>query len=457
MADSPIVLVSNRGPASFVVGPDGGIEPRRASGGLASGLASLGERGDCTWIAGAFGDGDRIAAAAGAIDIAGFRLRLLDPGVEVWRDYYDVISNETLWFLHHGLFDHARSPSFDDVWRSGWDAYRYVNNLFAETVAEGAPEGATVLVQDYHLSLVGAGLRRIRPDLRTVHFHHTPFCSFDELAVLPPDVAVELIDGLAGFDACGFHTRGWSQRFVDCAHSVGIEAHTTFVAPLGVDVEDLRAEAGSSACETAVGRLDELAAGRRLIVRVDRIELSKNLIRGFRSFDQLLEREPAWRGRVVFVACCYPSRQGVEAYTRYRSEVEAEVARVNERWSSGSWTPIVFEIDDDFPRSVAALRRNDVLMVNPIRDGLNLVAMEGAIVNERHGGLVLSRNAGSWAILAEAADGVHPFDISETASALDRALRRSGDERVAQARRRRELASARTPHDWLEDQLNAAD
>lgn len=455
MPESPIVLVSNRGPASFAPGPDGRLQQRRTSGGLASGLASLGERGDCSWIASAFTDGDRMVAADGPVEVSGFRLRLLDPGAEVWEDYYDVVSNETLWFLHHGLFDHVRSPNFDDRWRAAWDSYRRVNQQFADAVAETAPDGATVLVQDYHLSLLGSALRSRRPDLRTVHFHHTPFCSADELSVAPVDVALTLMEGLAGFDACGFHTRSWADRFTECARSHGVDVPATFVAPLSVDAEDLMVEAASPACAEAVARLDDLAAGRRLVTRVDRIELSKNLLRGFRAFDQLLEREPSWRTEVVFVACCYPSRQNVEAYARYRADVEAEVDRVNARWGDGSWTPIVLETDDDFPRSLAALRRNDVLVVNPVRDGLNLVAMEGAVVNERNGGLVLSRNAGSWAALCEVADGVNPFDISETASALDSALRREQPGRIDQCQQRRALVLGRTPHDWLNDQLAA--
>lgn len=457
MASPPIVLASNRGPASFEVGPGGELTPRRGGGGLASGLASLGESGDCTWIAASFTDGDRVAAARGAIEAAGFRLRLLDPGAEAWRSYYDIVSNETLWFLHHGLFDHVLTPVFDDRWRAAWDAYRSVNRQFAEAIADAAPQGATVLVQDYHLSLVGRSLRTTRPDLRTVHFHHTPFCSPDEAAVLPVDIARELIDGLTGFDACGFHTRHWAERYVGCVASLGAEANATFVAPLGVDAESLVADAATQPCDAAAAELDEVLDGRRMIARVDRIELSKNILRGFLAFDLLLEREPAWRGKVVFVANCYPSREAVDAYVRYREAVEVEVERINERWGDASWTPIRFETADDFPRSLAAMRRNDVLLINPVRDGLNLVAMEGAIVNERDGGLVLSRNTGAWASLSEVADGVQPFDVGETATALRRALERHAADRHNQATARRRLALARTPQDWLADQLSAVE
>lgn len=453
MAESPIVLVSNRGPVSFEARADGSAEARRGGGGLASGLNSLGERGDVAWIAAAITDGDRRVAHGGTVDAAGFRLRLMDLGPEAWHAYYDIVSNETLWFLHHGLFDRTYTPSFDDHWRAAWDHYRATNIGFADAVAEAAPIGATVLVQDYHLSLVGARLRATRPDLRTVHFHHTPFAGVAEIEVLPTDVADELLRGLAAFDACGFHTHAWANRYLGCLAAADIDANTTFVAPLGVDAESLRIDATGAECEAAVADLDDLVAGRRLVARVDRIELTKNLMRGFQAFELLLERDASWRGEAIFVANCYPSREDVEAYTRYRDAVEAEVARINERWSDGSWTPIVFDTADDIHRSLATLRRNDVLVVNPVRDGLNLVAMEGALINERHGGLVLSRHAGAWESLSDVCDGVVPFDLSETAAALDTALRRPDAQRQAQAERRRRLAEGRTPRDWLADQL----
>jgi trehalose 6-phosphate synthase len=456
MADTPIVLASNRGPVSFRVGDDGEVVAHRGSGGLVAGLGALGERGDTTWIAAAFTDGDRKVAAGGPTSAAGFRLHLLDVPDEVWSDHYDVISNQTLWFLHHGLFDRPRTPVFDDRWRAAWASHRQVNEAFADAIAEVSPEGAIVLVQDYHLALAGAMVRERRPDLRTVHFHHTPFCAPDEAAILPDDVRAELLAGLAGFDACGFHIPAWADRFAAVMEAAGLAGPRRFVAALGVDADDLRTTAASAACTDAFARLDEQVGDRAFIARVDRIELSKNLLRGFDAYDLLLEREPAWRGRVVFGAFCYPSRENVPAYGRYRDDIVARVAAVNERWTDGDWTPILLETDDDFPRSLAAMRRNDVLVVNPIRDGLNLVAMEGALVNERHGGLVLSRDAGAWPALGAWSDGVHPFDVSETASALSAALARPAAERRELAEGRRAVAESRTAHDWLDDQLAAA-
>jgi trehalose 6-phosphate synthase len=441
---------------SFEVADDGEIVSRRGSGGLVAGLGPLGETGDATWVAAAFTEGDRKVAADGATEALGFRLHLLDLPSEVWHAHYDVISNETLWFLHHGLFDPSRTPSYDDRWREAWAAHRRVNEAFADVVAQVAPPGAIVLVQDYHLALSGSMLRARRGDLRTVHFHHTPFCGPDEIGLLPDDVAAELLAGLAGFDACGFHIARWADRFAEVCRRLGVTPPRRFVAPLGIDQDDLRATAASADCTRELASLDERVGDRRFVARVDRIELSKNLLRGFDAYDLLLERDPDRRGRVVFGAFCYPSREGVAAYARYRDDVVARVAEINDCWGGDGWTPILLELEDNFPRSLAAMRRSDVLLVNPVRDGLNLVAMEAALVNERDGGLVLSRNAGAWPALAPAADGVNPFDVSETATALATALDRPAAPRRIQAEERRRISASRTAHDWLDDQLAAA-
>ncbi len=206
-----------------------------------------------------------------------------------------------------------------------------------------------------------------------------------------------------------------------------------------------------------MAEIEESVGDRLVVARVDRIELSKNLLRGFQAFDLLLERRPEWRERVVFLASVYPSRTGVPAYIEYQQDVEALVEEINERWAAPGWTPIVYDTRDDYPRSVAVLRRADVLLVNPIRDGLNLVAKEGAIVNERDAVLCLSREAGVWDEVGEAALDVPPFDVAGTADALERALLMPADERAARATRLRELSTARSPADWLADQLAAAD
>jgi trehalose 6-phosphate synthase len=454
--DRPAVIVSNRGPLSFRHDDDGRLVARRGAGGLVSGLGPLVAGTDTLWVAAAMSDGDRAAADAGVVDAEDFRVRLLGVDPETYRLAYDVVSNQILWFVHHGLYDLPREPAFGPDLREAWQAYRDVNQAFAEVVADVAPEGAAVLVQDYHLGLLGLGLAERRPDLEAVHFSHTPFATPTWLRVLPDHIAGEVLSGLAAHRACGFHTQRWANDFVDCCRDVLALTPNTFVSPLPADADDVRRAAAGPACDAALAEIDAEVGDRLVIARVDRIELSKNLLRGFQAFDDLLDRVPEWRERVVFLASVYPSRTGVPAYIEYQQDVEALVERINERWATPGWTPIVYDTRDDYPRSVAVLRRADALLVNPIRDGLNLVAKEGGIVNERAAVLCLSREAGVWDEVGEAAVPVPPFDVAGTADALDQALRMPADERAARAARLRELSVARKPADWLADQLAAA-
>ncbi|MDP8988428.1 MAG: trehalose-6-phosphate synthase [Actinomycetota bacterium] len=452
-----VVIVSNRGPLSFSIDDRGELRAGRGGGGLVSALGPAVAGSGATWIAGALSDADRRAAAAGVVEAEGFRLRSLVLDADAYRAYYHVVSSGTLWFLHHRLYDTARRPRFDRRWREAWQAYRHVNAVFARAVVDDAGEGAVVLVQDYHFSLLPAELAAKRPDLTVVHFHHTPFASPDDLRVLPGEVATELLSGLAASAACGFQAPRWAAAFESCCAELLGRTCPTFVSPAAVAVGEVRAVAASAPCGAALADMARRVGDRRLIVRVDRIELSKNLLRGFHAFDDLLRTHPEWREQVVFAAFVYPSREGLADYLAYRQEVEGLVRRINETWATPQWTPILYDPSDDFPGSVAGLRRYDVLLVNPVRDGLNLVAKEGPLVNERAGVLVLSRESGAWSELGTAALGIHPFDVAATSDALHTALSMGDGERRRHAGAVRTLAAARTPHDWLAEQLAAAD
>jgi trehalose 6-phosphate synthase len=455
-APRPIVLVSNRGPISFDVGDGGELVGRRGAGGLVSGIGPLVADTPTTWIAAAISDGDRAAAASGIVEQEGFRVRMLAADPEEYRLAYDVVSNQVLWFAHHGLWDRAHEPAFDRSWEGAWEAYRTVNRQFADAVAESAPEGAAVLVQDYHLCLVARMLERRRPDLRCVHFSHTPFAPPAWLAALPQAAVGDLLAGMAAHTACGFHTQRWADDFAASARDLAGLAPTTFVSPLASDPADIRGVAASEGCAAALADLQARVGDRQVIGRVDRIELTKNLVRGFLAYGDLLEHHPEHRERVVFAAGAYPSRTGVPAYGDYHAEVLRVVDEVNARFATPSWTPIELDVEDDHPRSVALLRRADVVLVNPIRDGLNLVASEGALVNERDAVLALSPEAGAWERLHPGALAVAPFDVAGTSDVLHRALTMPSGERQALAATLRSLAEARSPADWLAEQLAAA-
>ncbi|HVJ98664.1 MAG TPA: trehalose-6-phosphate synthase, partial [Acidimicrobiia bacterium] len=300
--------------------------------------------------------------------------------------------------------------------------------------------------------------RTLRPDLRVVHFTHTPFAGPDDIGVLPTDVAEKLCASLASGPA-GFHTARWAECFRRSATAMlGPNALTRepFVAPLGPDPAELEAVASSRAVRLESEALADAVGERMVIVRTDRMEPSKNIVRGFHAYDRLLEARPGLRGRVVFLAMLYPTRQGLAEYLAYANEVEQSVARVNDRWATRDWTPIILDDRDNFERSVAGMQRYDVLFVNPIRDGLNLVAKEGPIVNRRDGVLCLSPEAGAYDEMADAAIPVHPYDIEQAAGALDTALSMPFDERESRAKLLRTLASNRNPSDWLRDLINNA-
>ncbi len=450
-----MIVVSHRGPYRFVPAGAGSFVAHRGAGGLASALSSLLEddHHDVTWIAAALSADDRAAARSGMIEEARVGLRLIELDPALHAMHYDVVSNSVLWFLLHGLFDRVRRPRFDRRFREAWEAYVDVNRQFALATAEAAAPGDVVLVNDYQLALVAAQLREVRPDLRIVHFMHTPFCEPDDVRMLPDYASEAFIGGLA-CNPAGFHSARWARAYHRTAREVlGRRARIAvdFTASLGPDVATLESVAAGDETRSAARALDDVVGDRLVITRNDRIEPAKNIVRGFYAYDRLLEGRPGLHGRVVFVAMLYPSRQGLPEYLAYANEIEQIAGRVNDRWATRDWTPIVLDDRDDFPRSVAAMQRYDVLLVNPIKDGLNLVAMEGPVVNQRDGLLCLSREAGAYDALGRAAITVHPFDVEHAAGALDRALATPLDERAEIAKRLRMLATARTPADWLAD------
>ena len=456
-----MIVVSHRGPFGFSVDDRGDLQAVRGPGGLAgtlNHLAASGELADATCLSAALTDGDaRIAHGEQHPDV-GTTVCFVELDREVHRLHYEVVSNEVLWFLFHGIFDLPRSPTFGRAFRDAWGAYVSVNRTFADRVADIAPPGELVLVQDYPLGLVPGMLADRRPDLRISYFAHTPFSGPGGMRMLPDYVATELSTSLAS-RPCGFHTQRWADAYEGSTRNVlGADAEIapTFVASLGPDPEGLAETAASDAVLAAHAELDELVGDRAVIFRSDRIDLTKNIARGFAAFDEMLRTYPQWRGRVVFVAKLNPSRASVPEYAAYSEESHRVAAQVNEKWAKEGWTPIVVDTRDDYERAVAGFLRYDVLLVNPIKDGLNLVAKEGPLVNQRDGVLCLSPEAGAYEELRDAALRVHPYDLEQTATSLHRALSMSTEERAERARRLRVVASARTPAMWLHDLVSHA-
>ncbi|MER7758772.1 trehalose-6-phosphate synthase [Streptomyces sp. NPDC097619] len=452
---SQVLVAANRGPLSYSLTEEGALVARRGGGGLVSGLsAALGDRPDAVWVCAALSEADREAVRRGESEPG---VLMLDVPGEVYDAAYNGIANSVLWFLHHHLWEVPREPVFDAAFRERWAGYRAYNRAFAEALAERAAPGAAVLVQDYHLALVPGMLRALRPDLRTAHFTHTPWAAPGVFAMLPADIGRELLEGMLGADLLGFHTERWAADFRGCAEAAGFppgEGPRLAVYPLGVDGEELRELAHRPEVEDRLAQLRAETEGLLTVVRVDRTELSKNIVRGLLAYRELLVTRPEWRGRVVHLASAYPSRQDLAVYREYTAEVARVAEEINEEFGTADWRPVLVAVQDDFARSLAVYRMADVALVNPVRDGMNLVAKEIPVVSEAGCALVLSREAGAWAELGEDAIGVNPFDVSETAGALHEALSMAGAERAERTKRLAVAGVGWPPVRWFERQLS---
>jgi trehalose 6-phosphate synthase len=413
---------------------NGARTERRGGGGLATALRGLVEQHDTTWIANAMTDEDRLVAREEQRGTV-----LIEQDERQYELFYNVMANPTLWFLQHMLWNLAFTPDFDD---DAWAAYAAVNAKMARATIDelGRDPDADVFFHDYHLYLAPAMVRRDVPDAVLSHFVHVPWPETDAWTVLPAPLRREVFAGLLANDVVGFHTDRWRRNFVrGCADVLGARVDGDVVEhdgrgtrvtahPIGIDTDEFDAIAES---EEVLERERELAASRpeMLVVRVDRTDPSKNVVRGLRAFGVMLERHPELRGRVRMLALLDPSRQDIPEYVDYVAAVEREAERLGDS--------VDLRVGDDFARSVAAYKQFDVLLVNAVFDGLNLVSKEAPYVNERDGVLVLSENAGSHAELGEWALTVNPFDVSGQADALYGALT------MEPAERRRRLEAIR--------------
>ncbi|CAM5336944.1 alpha,alpha-trehalose-phosphate synthase (UDP-forming) [Streptomyces purpurascens] len=450
-----VLVASNRGPVSYTVGEDGSLNAKRGGGGLVSGLSAIGSDADALWVCSALSDGDREAVRRGVGEDG---VRMLDIPADVHADAYNGVANSVLWFVHHMLYQTPLEPVFDAEFRRQWTSYETYNRAFARALAEEAAQGAAVVVQDYHLTLVPGMLRELRPDLRIGHFSHTPWAPPEYFHMLPDDVAGQVLRGMLGADRLGFLTQRWADAFVACAERFadGLGGTRVGVHGLGADADFLRKRAHEPDVEERMAALrEQIGEGRRTIVRVDRTELSKNIVRGLLAYRTLLDSHPEWRERVVHVAFAYPSRQDLAVYRDYTAEVQRVSEEINAEYGTPGWTPVVLNLKDDFARSLAAYRLADVALVNPIRDGMNLVAKEVPVVSDAGCALVLSREAGAYEELGEDAITVNPYDVTGTAAALHEALSMRPEERAERGKRLAAAATALPPAQWFLDQLDA--
>jgi trehalose 6-phosphate synthase len=472
-----LIVVSNRGPVTYGRDGDGERVTRRGGGGLVTALRGLVAHHDVTWIASAMSDEDRaVVEEAGKETVeetlgsgSRLRLRLVSHDEAAYDWFYNVVANPVLWFLQHYLWELAYTPSVDIALKNAWaEGYVRVNEGFADAVVdelEQEPE-ATVFFHDYHLYLAPRLVRERVPDALLAHFVHIPWPQPDYWHVLPGPIRRAIHDGLLANDVIGLHADRWRLNFLRSASDLAGaecnfgESHADYggrrthvsAHPISVDVAEFEELAQSPDVLAAEA---ELVARRpeKLILRVDRTDPSKNIVRGFRALELYLEAHPERHGRVGMLALLDPSRQDIPEYSEYLAAIQREARRVNDRFQQDGWTPVEVAIEDNFPAAVAAYKQFDVLFVNAIFDGLNLVSKEAPLVNEREGVVVLSENTGSYEEIGDWTLGVNPFDVAGQAEALDSALTMPAGER----RERLEAIRAHVrEHDvaaWVDGQL----
>ncbi len=476
MGEQRLVIVSNRGPAQFERSETGERIVSRGGGGLVTALTGLVANRGALWIASAMTEEDaEVERESGgepvSVELDGitYDVLLVESDPFAYDRFYNVIANPILWFIQHYLWDLSNAPDIRREEAEAWDeGYVVVNHDIAEAVLrtiEGDDE-PLVMLHDYHLYTCPGEIRAARPDVFLQHFVHIPWSQPDSWRILPTRMRDAIYTGLLANDIIGFHTTAYCRNFLHCCRELmelevdyqrGAVLHNgreTWVRayPLGIDAARLERAAAS---DEVVEYEKELLKRRRdhLIIRVDRADLSKNVLRGFTAFDVFLQQHPEFRERVTFIAHLQPSRQDVPEYAEYLERIEALVAVVNHRHGTTDWMPIDLRIYENFPEAVARYKQFDLLIVNSLFDGMNLVAKEAPAVSTRDGVVMLSENTGAHEELGDCTLSVNPFDIQEQADTMYRALTMDDEERRLRASRLREIVRERDPGVWIEEQL----
>jgi trehalose 6-phosphate synthase len=478
--DLPLIIIaSNRGPYSFTQKENGEFDSKRGAGGLVTALSALAERHEVLWVAAALKDGDRAWAEKHQQipqDVEGTQLQLLIPDAEAYEKYYNTIANPLLWFIQHQLWDTTRSPSIDnktwDAWENG---YKVINRMFADAIIKTVKEAkrpVIILPQDYQLYLLPGFLRdALGDDVQIQPFCHIPWPGPDSWRILPAPMRNALLESLLASNRVGFQTTKDAFNFVQTcrfylegAHSRGARDAIEYKGrrvgavgyPISIDTEKVIELAQTNEVSLLKNGLLNTVGDYKLILRADRIEPSKNILRGLEAYRLLLELYPEHRGRVKMLALLVPSRMEVTEYATYMQEIMAQAGLINAEYSDGWWEPVRTIVGDNYARAIAAMQMYDVLLINPLADGMNLVAKEGVLINQRDGVLVLSENAGAVYELGQYALTVPPFDVYSTAQTLNQALTMPPGEKNERAEALRNRVKQADVKRWFNDQIQDA-
>ena len=475
----PLILVSNRGPVEHQMSGDGRPEARRGSGSVVTAFNSLVQKFEFTWVASAMGEGDRVVSENGQ----GPHIKSPLPGHEinlryvvtprrVYHKYYNIICNPLLWFLQHYMWNPPYNPNVDaavhDAWESG---YIPVNQAFANAViseAQALEQAPIVIGHDYHLYLMPEFVRKGVPEAVIQHFIHIPWPTPQYWHMIPDHIIRRICESLCTTDLLGFQTIGDVRCFLDTveefvpdvtvdrtSHTVARNGRTTSVKvyPISINVEEVQRIANTPRALDYENRLSA-DIGDVTIVRIDRAEPNKNIVRGFRAYELMLTRYPELKNKVKFLAFLVPSRTHIRQYQRYMDEVQQVIQQINNNHGTDDWQPIVPFIENNYTQAIAGMKLYDVLLVNTIIEGMNLVAKEGPVVNKRDGVLVLSHSSGVYQQLSDGAISVSPTDIEGTMEALHQAITMSAEDRKARAARMLTSVCREDINHWLYQQIN---
>ncbi len=471
-----LILAANRGPVSFSSGADGSPRPRRGSGGVVTALSQVGGHVDLTWIAAAMSEADRRAAddhdlLDRSTPDPGMRLRFATVPRSTFEAAYNVIANPLLWFLQHEMWNLPERPMIGVATMRAWrEGYVALNEAFAKAVVAEVPRGESaprIMLHDYHLYLAARPIRERCPGAILSHFTHIPWPPSSLWQVMPPEIREEICLGLLANDVVGFHTARYAHNFLRCVESfipgatvdyrrqrVWLADRTTYIRayPISIDVAATRRVASSRAARR---RAEELRTQSReqIIVRVDRMEPSKNILRGFAAFEALLDLHPSLRSRVTFLAFLVPSRTTIREYRDYGRQVQDAADRLNARFGRAGRQVVRIYYENNYAQALAGLAIADLVLVNPLIDGMNLVAKEAVVVSERDAALVLSETAGAYDQMADGVLAVAPADIVGTARAMANGLAMPVAERRERLERLREGVEREDISWWLRTQL----
>jgi trehalose 6-phosphate synthase len=479
---SRLIIATNRGPVEYYLSQGDVLKSRRGAGGMVTALIDAGNRMEVTWVAMAMTEGDRLALKEAQQRSGGLlesplrgqkmHLRYVAISKSAYRKHYEGFSNQILWFLQHYLYNPDDNSAVDrriqDAWTNG---YCVANQAIADAVnaeidREDTP--AVVMLHDYHLYLAPALIRKEHPSVIMQQFIHIPWPDVRCWHFLPSNITHAIYTGLIGNDIIGFQTERDARNFLEGARTLLEGAFVDFeegtiwwqgrriqvrAYPISISVAGERRVVESTAGKRAAEKILPSLVGKKTIMRVDRIDPTKNIVRGFQAYAQMLEEHSDLLGKVSFLAFLVPSRQGLPRYQRYNADVLKIIEEINQKYGLDEWKPVQAFFGNDRTRSLAAMQFYDVLLVNPIIDGMNLVAKEGAVVNQRNGVLVLSRTAGTFQQLGKASIPTSPTDIAETAQALYKALTLPDDEKAAKAKLARQVVERNDLNAWLTRQI----